>query len=166
MPQFQVVMSGGKAVPLSPGQKFRLASHTAVDPFYIGYAFVIGGGYSELVGSHPGYGWGPAGYFKRVGASYALIISGGADDRQCPAAGHSAPGSAILSPGHRLLRQAISALRCALDRNLQGRRNGHTTYRRTVSNVASATLSRAASPTCTTRRTSAASASHSRTASR
>jgi hypothetical protein len=75
MPQFQVVM-GGAAVPLSPGQKWRLALHSAVDPFYIGWAFVIGGGYGEISGSHTGYGWGPAGYFKRVGATYADNVNG------------------------------------------------------------------------------------------
>jgi hypothetical protein len=75
MPQFQVVM-GGTVVPLTPGEKMRLALHSAIDPFYIGYAFVVGGGYGELVDSHPGFGWGPAGYFKRVGASYADNVNG------------------------------------------------------------------------------------------
>jgi hypothetical protein len=75
MPQFQVVM-GGKAVPLSGGEKWRLALHSAIDPFYIGWAFVIGGGYEELVGSNNGYDWGPGGYFKRVGANYADNVNG------------------------------------------------------------------------------------------
>ena len=75
MPQFQVVM-GGKAVPLSPGQKARLALHSAIDPFYIGWAFVIGGGLGEVEDSHSGFGWGPAGYFKRVGATYADNVNG------------------------------------------------------------------------------------------
>jgi hypothetical protein len=60
MPQFQVVM-GGQAVPLSGGEKWKLALHSAIDPFYIGWALVIGGGYGELVDSHEGYGWGPTG---------------------------------------------------------------------------------------------------------
>jgi hypothetical protein len=75
MPQFQVVM-GGNAAPLSGGQKWRLALHSAIDPFYIGWALVIGGGYGELVGSHNGYGWGPDGYIKRVGANYADNVNG------------------------------------------------------------------------------------------
>jgi hypothetical protein len=75
MPQFQVVM-GGKAVPLTGGEKWRLALHSAIDPFYIGWAFVIGGGYGEVVDSNSGYGWGPAGYFKRVGATYADNVNG------------------------------------------------------------------------------------------
>ena len=75
MPQFQTVL-GGKAVRLTAGQKWNLASHTAIDPFYIGYAFVVGGGYSELQDSHKGYGHGPSGYFKRVGSNYADNIDG------------------------------------------------------------------------------------------
>lgn len=75
MPQFTVVMNG-QAVPLSGGQKWKLALHSAVDPFYIGWAFVIGGGYGELVDSNSGYGWGPDGYIKRVGANYADNVNG------------------------------------------------------------------------------------------
>jgi hypothetical protein len=75
MPQFQVVM-GGEAVPLTGGQKWRLALHSAVDPFYIGWAFVIGGGWGEIVDSDRGYGWGDEGYFKRVGANYADNVNG------------------------------------------------------------------------------------------
>ena len=75
MPQFQVVM-GGQAVALTGGEKWKLALHTAIDPFYIGWAFVIGGGYGELVDSDNGYGWGENGYFKRVGANYADNVNG------------------------------------------------------------------------------------------
>jgi hypothetical protein len=75
MPQFQVVM-GGQAVPLTGGQKWRLALHTAIDPFYIGWALVIGGGYGELVGNDNGYGWDTQGYLKRVGANYADNVNG------------------------------------------------------------------------------------------
>jgi hypothetical protein len=75
MPQFQVVM-GGSAAPLSAGQKWRLALHSAIDPFYIGWALVIGGGFGELIDSHTGYGWGPDGYIKRVGANYADNVNG------------------------------------------------------------------------------------------
>jgi hypothetical protein len=75
MPQFQVVM-GGQAVPLSAGQKWRLALRSAIDPFYIGWALVIGGGYGEIVDSDTGYGWGANGYIKRVGANYADNVNG------------------------------------------------------------------------------------------
>lgn len=75
MPQFQVVMNG-QAVPLSGGEKWRLALHTTIDPFYIAWAFTIGGGWSEIVDSNRGYGWGDGGYFKRVGANYADNVNG------------------------------------------------------------------------------------------
>ena len=75
MPQFQVVMNG-QAVPLSGKQKWNLALHSAIDPFYIGWAFVIGGGWGEIVDSNSGYGWGPKGYFDRVGANYADNVDG------------------------------------------------------------------------------------------
>jgi hypothetical protein len=75
MPQFQVVM-GGQAVPLTGGEKWRLALHSAVDPFYIAWAFVVGGGWGEVIDSNKGYGWGDEGYFKRVGANYADNVNG------------------------------------------------------------------------------------------
>jgi hypothetical protein len=69
MPLFNVVISG-KTVPLSPKEKFDLSFHTIIDPYTIGLA-VLGGGIGEIEDSHTGYGHGPAGYFKRFGASYA-----------------------------------------------------------------------------------------------
>jgi len=75
VPNFNVVLNG-QALPISGSQKWDLALHEAVNPFYFGWAFVIGGGYSELVDSNSGYGWGPAGYFKRVGSNYADNVNG------------------------------------------------------------------------------------------
>jgi hypothetical protein len=75
MPQFQVVM-GGQAAPLTGGEKWRLALHSAIDPFYVAWAFVIGGGWGEVIDSNKGYGWGDEGYFKRVGANYADNVNG------------------------------------------------------------------------------------------
>ncbi len=75
VPNFNVVLNG-QALPLTGRQKWDLALHEAVNPFYFGWAFVIGGGYSELVDSNSGYGWGPSGYFKRVGANYADNVNG------------------------------------------------------------------------------------------
>ncbi len=75
VPNFNVVLNG-QALPINGRQKWDLALHEAVNPFYFGWAFVIGGGYSELVDSNSGYGWGPAGYFKRVGANYADNVNG------------------------------------------------------------------------------------------
>jgi hypothetical protein len=75
MPDFNVVMSG-HAVPISAGQKFNLAFHTVIDPYTIGLAAVVGGGYGEISDNHTGYHWGPAGYFKRFGAAYADAVDG------------------------------------------------------------------------------------------
>lgn len=75
VPNFNVVMNG-QALPLTGGEKWNLAFHGILDPFYFGWAFAIGGGFSELIDSNSGYGWGPAGYFKRVGANYADNVNG------------------------------------------------------------------------------------------
>lgn len=118
MPQFQTVV-GGKAVPLTPGQKWTLASRSAIDPFYIGYALVIGGGYSELVGSHPGYHWGPSGYLRRVGANYADNINGALiGNGLLPIVLHQDPRYFRLgkgSFGRRFLHAAISTVICKGD---------------------------------------------------
>ncbi len=70
LPLFNVVISG-QTVPLTPAQKFSISLHTIVDPYTIGLAVVVGGGFGEIEDSHPGYHWGPEGLFKRIGASYA-----------------------------------------------------------------------------------------------
>jgi hypothetical protein len=74
VPNFNTVI-GGRALPLSPGQKLDLATHNAIDPFnLLGAVFV--GGLDELTGSNRGYGWGPAGYFKRAGAQFTDTVDG------------------------------------------------------------------------------------------
>lgn len=74
VPNFTTVISG-EGVRLAPAQKFDLAWHTAADPFNVVGAFVLGG-LSEINGSHKGFGWGPAGYGKRVGANLADVLDG------------------------------------------------------------------------------------------
>jgi hypothetical protein len=118
MPQFQVVM-GGHAVPLTGGEKWRLALHSAIDPFYIGWAFVIGGGEGEATDSHPGYGWGPSGYFKRVGATYADNLNGALiGNALLPQLLHQDPRYFRLGQGkifHRFLYAAGSTVICKGD---------------------------------------------------
>ena len=75
MPNFNVSM-GGAFVPLTPGQKWSLSWHTIIDPYTFALAFVIGGGLGEIEDDHRGYNWGPAGYFKRSGASYLDNVDG------------------------------------------------------------------------------------------
>jgi hypothetical protein len=63
------------AAPLSPGQKFQLAIHGALDPF----EFVASGllaGYGQATDEFEGYGQGMQGYAKRFGASYADSFDG------------------------------------------------------------------------------------------
>ncbi|WP_213803580.1 hypothetical protein [Granulicella sp. dw_53] len=74
VPNFNTVISG-RAVPLSKGQKTVLALHSTFDPFNGVGAFVLAG-FSEIAGTHRGYGWGAEGYFKRVGANAADIVDG------------------------------------------------------------------------------------------
>ncbi len=76
MPDFTVVMNGVQTVPLTPRQKFVISFHTIIDPYTIGLAAFVGGGYGELTDDHTGYGHGPAGYFKRTAASYADNVIG------------------------------------------------------------------------------------------
>lgn len=74
VPNFNTVL-GGRAVPLTAGQKWKLAYHSSIDPFYFATAFVLAG-YSEIDDTHQGYHWGPKGYFKRAGANYADTVNG------------------------------------------------------------------------------------------
>jgi hypothetical protein len=75
IPQFNVV-TNGQAVPLTPREKLNISLHTVIDPYTIGLAFIVGGGFGEIGDSHTGYGHGPSGFFKRVGASYADNVDG------------------------------------------------------------------------------------------
>ena len=70
LPLFNVVIAG-QTVPLTPKEKFNISLHTIVDPYTFALAVVFGGGLGELEDSHTGYGHGPSGLFKRIGASYA-----------------------------------------------------------------------------------------------
>lgn len=65
----------GDAVSLTPKQKFRLAFRSAVDPYAFGIASIVAG-LGEAKGSNPGFGWGPEGYGKRVGAAYLDAFDG------------------------------------------------------------------------------------------
>jgi hypothetical protein len=72
VPNFNTVLTG-QGVALSKGQKTRLAVRATFDPFNAVSSFLLAG-LSELGDTHDGYGWGPGGYFKRVGANGADII--------------------------------------------------------------------------------------------
>ncbi len=63
------------AAPLSPGQKFRLAYRSAIDPFEFVAAGMLAG-FGQATNNHAGYGQGFAGYSKRYGAAYADSADG------------------------------------------------------------------------------------------
>jgi len=63
------------AAPLSPGQKFRLAMRSAIDPFQF-VAAALDAGINQAQNSFPGYGQGTQGYAKRFGAGYADQFDG------------------------------------------------------------------------------------------
>ena len=72
VPNFNTVLSG-RAVPLDKRQKTDLAVHATFDPFNFVSAVLLAG-LSEYEGTNRGYGWGPQGYFKRVGANLADVF--------------------------------------------------------------------------------------------
>jgi hypothetical protein len=55
--------------PLTPKLKFKLALRVSIDPVTIGAVAMLAG--FEQAADYPDYGQGAAGYFKRVGSSYA-----------------------------------------------------------------------------------------------
>jgi hypothetical protein len=59
-----------RAAPMTPGQKFRLAVRTSVDPVTFGIAAATAG-IEQGTNSFSGYGQGADGYGKRFAASYA-----------------------------------------------------------------------------------------------
>jgi hypothetical protein len=69
IPNFSEVI-GGEAPPLSPKQKYQLFFKSSVDPFQF-VAAALDSGLEEAEDSFQGYGWGPSGYAKRYGASFA-----------------------------------------------------------------------------------------------
>ena len=74
LPNFNASYVSG-AVPLTPGQKFRLMFSTEKDPATFGFSmFVALIGQAE--GSHPAYGGGIGGYGKRFGQNYADTFDG------------------------------------------------------------------------------------------
>ena len=74
VPNFNTVITG-QGVALSPREKTDLALHATFDPFNLVGAFFLAG-VSEVSDTDRGYGWGPGGYAKRVGANIADVIDG------------------------------------------------------------------------------------------
>jgi hypothetical protein len=63
------------ALPLSPGQKFKLFFKSETDPWPFGLAAVVAG-LGEAEDSYTEWGHGPEGYAKRYGAAYSDAFIG------------------------------------------------------------------------------------------
>jgi hypothetical protein len=128
------------AVPLTPGQKFRLMFSTEKDPATIGFSmFVALIGQAE--GSHPGYRGGIGGYGKRFGQNYADTFDGAFwGNAVLPSLWHQDPRYFRLGTGsasHRIIY--------ALSTNVRAKHDGtgkwEPNYSNLVGNVISGGIS-------------------------
>jgi hypothetical protein len=114
---------GGCSPPLSAAEKWNLVYHSSVNPFVFATAFLAGGA-DEITGAHNGYGWGPPGYFKRVGAQYADTVTGNViGNGLLPVVLHQDPRYFQLGAGHsfrlRVWHAAVSNFVCRGDNGRQ-----------------------------------------------
>jgi hypothetical protein len=108
------------AAPMTAAQKMSLAFRSSVDPFTFAAAALVAG-YHETLNDDTGFGWGPAGYGKRVGAAYldafdGTIIGNGI----LPAVFHQDPRYFRLGHGtttHRLFYAMATTVICKSDRS-------------------------------------------------
>ena len=108
VPNFNTVI-GGCSPPLSAAEKWNLVYHSSFNPFTIATAFLAAGA-DEVDGAHSGYGWGPGGYFKRVGAQYADTVSSNVfGNGLLPVLLHQDPRYFQLGAGHSVARRAWHA---------------------------------------------------------
>lgn len=106
------------AAPLSPGEKFRLEYHAAIDPYTFSIAAIVAG-IGEAEKSNSGFGWGPEGYGKRVAAAYAdNVIGNTLGNALLPSILHQDPRYYRLGHGtihHRLLYALSTTVICKHD---------------------------------------------------
>ena len=74
IPNFYVTYES-EVLPLNSKQKFRLAWKTMADPFTIVGVGALAG-VEQATNAFDGYGQGAEGYFKRLGAAYADVVTG------------------------------------------------------------------------------------------
>jgi len=138
MPAFNAA-NAGTAVPLSPGQKFRLAFKSATDPFTFAFASVDAG-INQFQDDYHGHDQGVAGYSKRFGASYLDTFNGTMiGNAVLPVVFHQDPryfrkgSGSVMS---RLGYAALSTVRCRGD-------NGQwqPSYSNLLGNLAAGTIS-------------------------
>ena len=117
IPAFTAVYNG-HAVPLSSGQKFRLALADGVDPFDFA-ASALDAALEQQSNEFPAYGTGFIGYAKRFGASYADDFDGELwSEGILPSVLHQDPRYFRLGHGgfaHRLGYSLLAAVRCRGD---------------------------------------------------
>lgn len=109
------------AVSLTTAQKMSLAFHSAIDPATFAIAGLVAG-YHEAnndYGGPGGFGWGPAGYGKRVGAAYLDAFDGAMiGNGILPAIFHQDPRYFRLGHGttrHRVLYAISTTFICKHD---------------------------------------------------
>jgi hypothetical protein len=109
------------AVPLSAGQKIRLAFRSSIDPVTFGTAFLVAGYHEANDDYGDGFGWGVAGYGKRAGAAYLDSVNGTMiGNGFLPALLHQDPRYFRLGHGtttHRLLYAAATTVICKGDKS-------------------------------------------------
>jgi hypothetical protein len=117
IPAFNAVFNG-HAVPLSAGQKFRLAMADVVDPFDFAVS-AVDAGFEQQSNEFPEYGSGWTGYAKRFGASYADDADGELwSEGILPSVLHQDPRYLRLGRGSfkgRLGYSLLAAVRCRGD---------------------------------------------------
>jgi hypothetical protein len=128
------------AVSLTPGQKFRLAFRSAVDPYTFAIAGIVAG-IGEVNDSDPGFGWGPLGYGKRAGAAYLDAFDGTViGNAFLPVILHQDPRYFRLGHGtvrHRLLYAMATSFICKHDNTGKWEPN----YSNVLGNIASGAIS-------------------------
>jgi hypothetical protein len=118
------------AVPLTPGQKFRLMFSTEKDPATFGFSMLVAL-IGQAEGSHPAYGGGIGGYGKRLGQNYADTFDGAFwGNAVLPSLWHQDPRYFRLGHGpamHRILY--------ALSTNVRAKHDGTGKWEPNYSNL-------------------------------
>lgn len=108
------------AVPLTAGQKMKLAFRSSVDPVTFGAAVLVAG-YHEALDDDTGFGWGAEGFGKRAGAAYLDAFDGTMiGNGILPAVLHQDPRYFRLGHGtatHRVLYALFTNVACKGDKS-------------------------------------------------
>jgi len=128
------------AVSLTGWQKIELATRTVVDPATIAGTFFTAA-YHEVNNDDPGFGWGPEGYGRRVGAAYLDAMDGTMiGNGILPALLHQDPRYFRLGHGsfhHRLFYAVATTVICKHDNTGKWEPN----YSNVLGNIAAGAIS-------------------------